>query len=115
MDYPDDSDGESLKLAADAGADLTRSMIIDFTVSVPDERAAREVAERVEIEGFDPSISDDRRDGRWSVYCSVSMLATYDGVVGAQKRLNEIAATYAGRCEGWATFGNGALGEDDDS
>ncbi len=64
MDYPNDPDGESPRLAAEGGADLTRSMIIDFTVSVPDERAARGVAERVEAEGFDPSISDEGRDGR---------------------------------------------------
>jgi hypothetical protein len=112
MDFPKDSDGDALRLVVDAGADLTRTMIIDFTVSAPDERAARSIADVVEAQGFDPSISDEGKDGGWSVYCSVSMLATYEGVIEARARLNELSKPYGGHCDRWATFGNRESDED---
>jgi hypothetical protein len=106
MDYPNDSDGESLRKVAEAGADMSLPMTIDFSVDVPDERAARAIAELVSTHGFDPSISDNAGSGAWSVYCSKTMLATYEGVVAVQAQLNELSKPHAGRCEGWQTFGN---------
>ena len=111
MDFPQDSDGDALRMAVDAGADLARPMIIDFTVFAPNERAARSIAELVETQGFDPSISDDENGSAWSVYCSVSMLATYEGVVEVQAHLNELLKPHGGYCDGWATFGNGGPAE----
>jgi hypothetical protein len=111
MDFPQDADGDSLRLAVDAGSDMTRPMVIDFTVSAPNESSARSIARLVEAQGFDPSISDDGRGGTWSVYCSMSMLATYDGVVERRSRLNQLVEPHGGHCDGWVTFGNG--GADD--
>ncbi len=107
MKYPDDSDGEVLRSVVDAGADMSRSMIIDFAVVAADERAARAIADLVADQGFDPSLSDNGRGGSWCVYCSKSMLATYEGVVAAQEHLGKLVAGHGGRCDGWATFGNG--------
>jgi hypothetical protein len=81
-------------------------MVIDFSVDVPDEHTARRVAEIVAGHGFDPSIFEDDDSGSWSVYCSKSMLATYDGVVAVQAQLNELLGPYGGSCDGWGTFGN---------
>lgn len=107
MDFPQDADGDSLRLAADGGADMTRPMVIDFTVLAPNEGSARSIAKLVESHGFDPSISDDGRGGTWSVYCSMSMLATYEGVVGIRAQLNTLIESHGGHCDGWVTFGNG--------
>lgn len=107
MEFPQDADGDSLRLAVDAGADLSRSMIIDFTVSAPNEASARAIATMVESHGFDPSIADDGRGGTWNVYCSMSMLATYEGVVAMRSKLTTLSGPHGGHCDGWATFGNG--------
>jgi hypothetical protein len=107
MDFPQDADGDSLRLAVDAGSDMTRPMVIDFTISAPNESAARSIATLVEARGFDPSISDDGRGGTWSIFCSMSMLATYDGVVQKRAQLNQLVAPHGGHCDGWVTFGNG--------
>jgi hypothetical protein len=111
MDFPHDSDGDGLRGVEDAGADMTRPMIVDFTVATPNERSARNIAELVEAQGFDPSISDDEDGGSWSVYCSISMLLTYDGVVAVQAQLNKLLESHGGHCDGWATFGNGGSAE----
>ena len=81
-------------------------MTIDFAVDVPSETAARAVATLVAAQGFDPSISDNEGRGFWSIYCSKSMLATYERVVSVQAQLNELAKPHGGTCASWATFGN---------
>jgi hypothetical protein len=104
--YPADADGDALRQVAGSGSDMTQPMTIDFSLAVPDEAAARRVAAAAELLGFDPSIHEDPEKRSWSVYCSRSMLATYDGVVAAQAQLNEMAAPHGARCDGWASFGN---------
>ena len=106
MDYPNDADGDALRRVVEAGADMSRSMTIDFSVDAPDERAARVIAELVSAHGFDPSISSNEGNASWSVYCSKSMLATYEGVVSVQAQLNQLVAPHGGTCDGWGTFGN---------
>ena len=103
--YPDDTDGDALRNVESSGADMSSSMVIDFSVSAPDERSAREAAELVVARGYDPSLHQDD-DGAWTVYCAKSMLATYDGAVEARKELNELLEPLGCRCDGWATFGN---------
>ncbi len=104
--YPNDADGDALRNVAEDGADMSLPMVIDFSVEVPDETSARRVAEIVAAHGFDPSISDHDDSDSWSVYCSKSMLATYEGVVAVQLELNELSSPHGGTCDGWGTFGN---------
>jgi phage gp37-like protein len=104
--YPNDTDGDALRRVVSSGSDMSKSMMIDYAIAVPDEATARTVACAVEAAGFDPSISEDTVRGRWSVYCAKSMLATHAGVVAAQSTLNKIAGPLGGTCDGWASFGN---------
>jgi hypothetical protein len=105
-DYPNDPDGDSLRRVRDAGSDMSLPMTIDFSIDVPSESAARAVATLVSTHGFDPSISDNEGRGSWSVYCSKTMLATYDSVVAVRAQLNELAKPQGGTCDSWGTFGN---------
>jgi hypothetical protein len=104
--YPNDADGDSLRRVASSGSDMALPMVIDFSVAAPDEAAARGVARAAESQGFDPSIYQSPDNGSWSVYCSKSMLATYEGVVAARTALNEFARPFGATCDGWASFGN---------
>jgi hypothetical protein len=105
-DYPNDSDGDALRLVAEQGADMSRPMVIEFSVDAPDERAARRMSELVTPLGFDASIFYDEESQSWSVYCGKSMLATYDGVIAVQDQLNELLMPLGGNCDGWGTHGN---------
>jgi hypothetical protein len=104
--YPDDADGDALRRVASSGSDMALPMVIDFAVVVANEASARAVAAAVEPLGFDPSIYESPDDGSWTVSCSKSMLATYEGVVAAQAELKEIVRHYGATCDGWASFGN---------
>ena len=105
-EYPNDADGDALRSVAGSGSDMSSPMVIDFSVRVPDEAAARRLAVLVESLGFDPSIYQDPDNGSWSLNCSKSMLATHAGVVAAQIQLNEVAQPHGGSCQGWGSFGN---------
>ena len=65
--YPDDADGDALRKVAESGADMSRPMVIEFSVDVPDERAARRVAEVVAPVGFYPSIFRHDETDSWSL------------------------------------------------
>jgi hypothetical protein len=104
--YPDDADGEALRGVANSGSNMSSPMVIDFSIRVPDEATARRVAVLVEPLGFDPSIYQDPDNGSWSLNCSKSMLATYEGVVAAQTQLKAVAGPHGGTCQGWGSFGN---------
>lgn len=104
--YPDDADGDALREVAESGADMSRPMVIEFSVDAPDERAARRVSEVVASAGFDPSILHDDETESWSVYCAKELLATYETVIGVQSELNRLLPPHGGHCDGWGTFGN---------
>jgi len=104
--YPSDADGDALRKVADAGADMSRPMVIDFSVDAPGEKVAKRVAEIVALHQFDASVSFDDATSSWTVYCAKSMFATYDAVVSVQMQLNEILAPLGAKCDGWGTFGN---------
>jgi hypothetical protein len=104
-DYPKDDDGDALRRVAADGADMSAPMDIDFFVAVPDEAAGRAVATSADARGYRTSVDRDE-DGAWTCYCTRSMLATYDGVVAAQKELGELARPHGGSPDGWGTFGN---------
>jgi hypothetical protein len=91
---------------ADGGADMSRPMVIDFSVEVPDQPVAHRVAELIASLGFDPDVLFDEDRKSWSVYCRKSMLATYDGVVSVQTQLNELLGPLGANCDGWGTLGN---------
>jgi hypothetical protein len=86
---------------------MGQPMVIEYSIAVSDELTAKRIADVVCPHGYDPSIVHDAASNSWTVYCSRSMLATYDGVVGAQRELSAWAAPYGGECDGWGTFGNG--------
>jgi hypothetical protein len=102
----DDPDADALRRVAESGADMSRPMVIEFSIDVPDEVSARSVADLIAPDGFDTSMFHDDETGSWSVYGSKQMLATYENVVGAQENLNRLVHAHGGRCDGWGTFGN---------
>ena len=104
-EYPDDADGDTLRSVAENGADMTLPMLIEFTIAVPTEAAARNLSERIALKGYFARLFVDD-DGDVSIYCGRSMIATYEGVVEAQSELNQICQPYGAECDGWITAGN---------
>jgi hypothetical protein len=101
--YPDDDDGDALRLVASGGADMSRPMTIEFTIAIPSIDSARPLAERIAAMGYVPHLFVDDEDGSVSLYCARSMLATYEGVVAAQSELNVLCEPVGANCDGWIT------------
>src|SRR5687768_722958 len=97
-DFPDDDDGDALRLVAEHGADMSIPMKIEFTIDVPDLERAHALAEQIASRGYNPDIFVDDESGSISLYCARTMLATYDGVVAAQGELNELCAPFGANC-----------------
>jgi hypothetical protein len=112
-EYPDDADGLALRAVAGSGSDLSRPMVIDFSIRVADEASGQRIAALVEALGFDPSIHHDPDRDAWSIYASKSMLATYAGVLAARTQLNQLVQPHGATCDGWASFGNSAAAATD--
>jgi len=103
--FPEDPDGDALFQVAAQGSDLSQPMEIDFVVAVPSESAAKAVARSAGTAGYVTEIAADE-DGELVVYCTRSMVASYEGVVNAQEELAQLAAPHGGETDGWETAGN---------
>ena len=108
--FPDDADGDALFQVEAAGSDLSQPMDIDFAVLVPDEAAADDVAEDAETAGYTTEVVWDEEAGEWTVYCTKTMVATYEAVRTAQEDLRAIASPHGGVPDGWETAGNAPEG-----
>ena len=104
--YPNDADGDALRRIAENGTDMTKPISIDFAVSIPDQSAGESLASKAEKLGFSTDLWQDSDSGDWTCYCSKTMLATYEGVVSTQAKLDELAAPLGGFSDGWGTYGN---------
>jgi len=124
MTFPRDADGDALRRVAAGGADMGAPMSIDFSVAAPSKEAAEGVAAAAQRLGYrtDVWFDDEEQDldgdddtPPWTCYCTKSMLATYEGVIRAQRELDEIGRPFGAWSDGWGTYGNAGAGEQDDS
>lgn len=123
--YPDDIDGEVLKMIAEDGNDMTKPMEVDFHVAAATEETAEQIADAAEKLGYETYVDfDDGSDDEdvdeevtepWTATCRKTMLLQYDAIMAAQAELDEIARPLGGYADGWGTFGNAEGNEDQDS
>jgi len=105
--FPEDADGDALYQVANQGSDLSQPMEIDFVVAVPSESAGKAVARSAGTAGYLTEVAADE-DGEWIVYCTRTMIASYEAIVKAQEDLGQLAAPLGGEPDGWETAGNAA-------
>ena len=106
-DFPKDADGDALRRFVENGNDLSKPMLIDFHVAVPDETAAGALAEVARKRGYRVKTYASRECSLpWTCECSRRMVATYDGVIAVQEELAELAMPFGGHPDGWGSFGN---------
>jgi regulator of RNase E activity RraB len=124
-DYPDDLDGEVLRMIAEDGHDMTQPMDVEFHVAAATEEVAEKIAEAAVELGYEAFIDfDDGSDDEevedeitepWTCTCRKAMVLEYDAIMASQSELDAIARPMGGYADGWGTFGNVEVeGEDDD-
>src|SRR5262249_923951 len=97
---------------AKIGSDLSKPMIINFQVAVPDKASAKELAAAARRLGYRVRVYDSPECTLpWTCECSTRMVATYESVIAIQAELAEISRQFGGIPDGWGTFGNGPTGQ----
>ena len=104
--YPSNADGDALRKLAASGHDMTKPMEIDFAIAAPDEFAANAICKVADAKGYRSRIFYDDESETWSVYCTKSIVPTYQNVRWAQVELDELSQPFQGYSDGWGTFGN---------
>jgi hypothetical protein len=106
-DFPNDADGDALRRFVAGGSDLTKPRFINFQVAVPDETAAKRLADVVWKLGYRVEIhASPECSLPWTCECSTRMLASYESVIAIQEELARLAAPFGGHPDGWGSFGN---------
>ena len=105
-DLPHDSDGDALRRLVATGSDLSKEMEIDFTVDIPNREAGEAFASVVGPLGFRADVDQDDKSGRWTCYCSRTMIPSYDAIIEIQNTLENIGRPYNAKPDGWGSFGN---------
>jgi hypothetical protein len=106
-DFPNDTDGDALRRFEENGNDLSRPMLIDFQITVPDETAALALADVARKLGYQVrTYASPECSLPWTCECSIRMVASYDGVIAVQDELAGLAGPFGGHPDGWGSFGN---------
>ena len=106
-DFPEDADGDALRKFVQGGSDLSKPMLINFQVAVPDEKAATGLVDVARKLGYQVSVyASPECSMPWTCECSTRMLATYGGLIAIQTELAKLASPFGGHPDGWGTFGN---------
>lgn len=103
---PHDEDGDTLRLLVEIGSDLTKEVEIDFAVKVATRDMGLKFAAVVEPLGFRTSVVEDDETHNWTCYCSVTMIPSYDEIVGVQEKLASIGQPFNAVPDGWGSRGN---------
>lgn len=102
--FPNDEDGQVLKMLYKKGVDFNEPQDVDFFVAVPDKERGEAVLEVLEKEGFECELLQNEEDEDWTCYCLVKMLLTYEDIMDIQKRLDDLSKPYGGYSDGWGVM-----------
>ena len=104
MNFPDDDDGDELRLIAEGGSDMARPMPVDFTIVFDDRARADSFAGLVKTLGYAPLVEPE--DEGFCCTCTKELVATHAAIVDAQDKLAAAAEAFEGILDGWGSFGN---------
>lgn len=99
--FPNDADGQVLKMLAKQGVDFKQPQSVEFVVVVPDKQRGEAVLDTLTSEGFTCELEYDEEMEEWTCYCFKTMLLTHEEIIDTQKRLDDLSKPYDGYTEGW--------------
>lgn len=107
MNFPDDVDGDVLRLAAADGFDFSQPVEIDFNIDFNGEPHSVAcgspdiaIAEQV-VREFPDVLVSSRGD---ELLVQMDALLSYELVVRVQATLSRIAAPFGGKCDTWGVY-----------
>jgi hypothetical protein len=105
-DLPHDADGDALRRLLADGSDLSKAMEIDFAMDIQNQKMGQALAEVASRIGFCTRVKQDEVTGRWTCYCTRTLIPTYDEIIGIQNLLEVVGRPFNAKPDGWGSFGN---------
>lgn len=102
--FPNDEDGQVLKMLYKQGVDFKEQQNVDFSVAVPDKKSGEAVLTILRTDGFDCELEQDDETDEWTCYCFIKMLLNYEDIIDIQKRLDELSKPHGGYADGWGVM-----------
>lgn len=104
MNFPDDADGDVLRLLLESKFDFNKPTEIDFQIdfnSWPPEKNSLDLLcrEFSEVQIFEPE-----DDYAGYVQVTITEKLTYETVVSMQQRITKLVSIYGGYCESWGVL-----------
>ena len=102
--FPNDEDGQVLKMLYKQGVDFTEPQDVDFFIAVPDKKSGEAVLKSLRDDGLICELEQDDETEEWTCYCFTKMLLNYEDIIDIQKRLNGLIKPYGGQTDGWGVM-----------
>lgn len=104
LTFPDDENGDVLRLMQAHGDNLEAPRDINFAFAFETQSEAESFAAAVTAPDFRAEASDYPERKMWQTEVTHFMLPTHAGVTELEARLSKIAAEYGGEPDGWGSF-----------
>ncbi len=104
-DDPTDDDARLIARLESAGVDLSRPIMVDHHLALPDERAARHVVAQLAGSGGIVGMTAPLLGRRWTVRVTFPMVVTLERMTAIRDELGAFAAEHGGEYTGWGTSG----------
>jgi arginine/ornithine N-succinyltransferase beta subunit len=104
--FPNDEDGQALKMLYKEGVDFKTPQYVDFFVAVPNKKNGESILTVLRSSGFNCELEQDDESEEWTCYCIVEMLLIHEDIINIQKQLNEACKPYNGYSDGWGVMSN---------
>src|SRR5437764_11469994 len=102
MNFPDDENGDTLRLMVERGDDLSVAREIDFYFAFAAKSQAASFAAQEELTvGLPAEVSRYEERATWQVRVTKHMVPTHDGITTLQNSLSDVAQLYDGEADGW--------------
>lgn len=102
--FPNDADGQVLKMLYKQGVDFKKPHNVDFVVAVPDQKSGEAVLEILRTDEYNCELEQDDETKEWTCYCYIKMLLNYEDIIDVQKRLDELSKPHDGFIDGWGVM-----------
>jgi len=102
--FPDNPDGQTLKLMQEKGADFSNEHEIEFFLYFPDEESSISARERIMKLGFEVEISKNDIDSSWLCLATRNINPGYYALSRFRKKFEQIAEKLNGTYDGWGTI-----------
>lgn len=102
--FPNDEDGQVLKMLYKEGVNFKQPQNVDFFVTVPDKKSGESVLKALTDNGFICELEQDEDTEEYTCFCFVKMLLNHKDIVNIQKQLDELSNPYDGSTDGWGVM-----------